>query len=183
MSSAIVTPNNAPLPVETPIVAGYSLDYLRRVLRDPANQEKDYGAHLISAPWANALSQLSLVQAQTPQRVASEILTNQSASIGLTALPTPGNSGVYRFTYTGLVEVADGVSSSLIVTVTFTYNGAIRTYSGAAINGDTTSTWGSETKQILVDANTPIDYSTTYASNTPAQMKYGLVVILEAVQL
>lgn len=163
------------------MVRAPDLDILRAQIKSPG-APKDLLAYLITSPWADSLSQLTTSLGTVPQRVASASPTAQTASIGLTTLPTSGSSGVFVFTYHADITVPASVSSSLIVTLTYTQNGVAKSKAWPAITGNTNSTVDSQTWMPVVDANTPISYSTTYASVGTA-MQYGLVVILQSVQL
>ena len=180
MSSATPGALGAPLPVETPLVRGPDIAVLAALLKNP-NAAKDLQAYLITEPWATYLSQFTTSFGSIAQRVASATLLNQSASIALTTLPTQGSTGVYRFWYEADI-ISPGATSSLIVTVTFTQRGITKSFSGAAMTGNLTTTIQSNTWILPVDANTPVQYSTTYAS-TGAPMTYGLTLGLEAVNL
>lgn len=182
MSSSTPAAFQAPLPIETPLVRGPDPRLLRELLKNP-NAPKDFQAYLITGPWADALSQFTTAFGAIPQRVSSAVRSAQSASVALTSLPTAGNSGVFRFNYHADITVPAGVSSSLIVTVTYTQNTVAKSRSCTAITGNTNNTVFSETWPIAVDANTPVQYSTTYASNPAGIMQYGLVVWLEQVNL
>jgi len=108
-------------------------------------------------------------------------LTNQSATIATTAIPLPAlTAGLYVMRYYARITVADGVSSSLTVTLGWTESAQALTFSGAAMTGDTVTTVQSNTIMVQVDANTSLRYSTVYASNTPAKMRYRLSVTVES---
>lgn len=107
-------------------------------------------------------------------------LTAQTASIALTAIPTSSlASGLYRATYTCRITTAAAVSSSLIVTFTWTSGGISCSLSSSALTGNTTSTVGTGTALINIDAATPVSYSTTYASVGAPAMIYELYLTLE----
>lgn len=119
---------------------------------------------------------------QGPSRVGTPIaLVNQSGNIGTTpATDATLTAGLYRVTYYARIMVADGVSSSLTVTITWDDGGVTCSHQFAAITGDTTSTTGSESYMVLIDAP-PITFTTAYASNTPGAMQYKLSISVEAV--
>lgn len=119
---------------------------------------------------------------QGPTRIGTPVsLENQSTSIGTTAITGEAiTAGLYRVTYYARITIADGVSSSLTVNISWDDGAATCTHSFTAITGDTTTTTGSESYMVLIDAP-PISYSTTYASNTPGAMKYKLSVVLESI--
>ena len=61
-------------------------------------------------------------------------LTAQGASIGVTAIPTSSlASGLYRVSYYCRITTAAGVSSSLIVTFSFTDGGVACSFASAAL--------------------------------------------------
>lgn len=107
--------------------------------------------------------------------------TAQNASIATTSLPTDGDlsSGLYRVTYYARITTAAGVSSSLTVTFGWTDGAITQTHSGAAITGNTTTTWQTGSILIYVDAASPITYSASYSSNPAGAMRFNLFVTLE----
>ena len=107
--------------------------------------------------------------------------TAQSASIATTSLPTDGDlsAGLYRVTYYARITTAAGVSSSLTVNFGWTDGAISQTHSGAAMTGNSNTTWQTDSILIYVDAATPISYSTTYASDAAGAMQYQLFVTLE----
>src|SRR5215813_4997807 len=124
----------------------------------------------IVAPVSSATRSLSPVR-----------LTNQSASIATTPIPTATlPAGLYRVSYYAAITTADAVSSSLTVTLSWTESANTKSLSGAAITGNTNTTVQSSTALIEIDGS-PVSYSTSYASNTPEQMKYRLSVLLETI--
>lgn len=161
----------APVPWNTPIV---QLDPQTFKPLPGFTMSKDFGN------WFFA----SLVQpiANAPQFYPTVALTGQSASIGTTPIPLPSlATGLYRLTYYARITTADAVSSSLTVTLTWTDGGVSPSFSGAAMTGNTTTTAQSGSAMVQIDAASPISYSTTYASNTPAAMQYRLTILVEAV--
>ena len=123
----------------------------------------------------------------SPERVATVSLTAQSASIGVTAIPsatlTAGTYRVSTFFRVTTAATTGAATSSLLVTITFTSGGITCTFSGTARTGNTTATVDSNVFYLLIDGSTPISYSTTYASNTAGQMQYLLEIALEAVSV
>lgn len=121
------------------------------------------------------------VQAAPAVQPNPVLLTSQNASIGTTAMPTDGtlSAGLYRVTVYQEITVADGVSSSLQTSLSWTSNAGTKTKAGTAVTGNTTATTDSFSVLMHIDADTPISYTTTYASNTPGQMRYTLAIVLE----
>ena len=120
--------------------------------------------------------------ANAPSLYPAVSLTNQSASIGVTPIPLPSlATGLFRITWYLRKTTADGVSSSIQLTISWTESSQALSISGAALATDAVTAVQSNSIMVLTDAASPISYSTTYASNTPATMKYRLTVLVEAV--
>lgn len=111
---------------------------------------------------------------------AGGTLKGQNASIPATPLPF-GNlpAGNYRITWYARVTTVDGVSSSLTVAIGWVEDGTAITLPSSPLNWDTVSPPMVGSMMIPKDANSPITYATTYASNTPGQMKYKLAFLVE----
>lgn len=119
----------------------------------------------------------------SPARLGTVAIETQSASVGSTAIPLGALSGgYYRVTTFARITRAATSSSSLTVTIGFTSGGVSCTFSTTALTGNTTATVQSHTWLLLVDASTPVTYSTTYASSGATTMEYQLAVIIEQVQ-
>lgn len=128
--------------------------------------------------------QTSVIQsiANAPQFYPAVSLTGQSAAIGTTPIPLPSlASGAYRLTWYLRKTTADGVSSSIQVTIGWTESAQPLSLSGAALATDAVTAVQSNSITVLIDAASPISYSTTYASNTPGAMKYRLFILVESV--
>lgn len=168
--------NKAPIPLEDPIA---------QVRREsvPKGQKDPLEGH-ITLPWIDFFTaQGDAIQA-APSRVNAEALTNQDASVGATDL-TGGNAsaGLYRLTYYARLTQAATTSSSLEIVLDWTDNGIARSFNGAAITSNSTTTgWQSETKMIRSDGLSPIRYSTIYSSTGGTPMLYALSVVLEALK-
>lgn len=114
--------------------------------------------------------------------VASVTLTAQSASISTTdALPDTGASGLFRVSWFLRVTQAATTSSSVAVTVGWTDGSVALTSSGAALTGNTTSTFQTGSLVVRADAATALTYSTTYSSTGATAMQYGLSLTVERV--
>jgi hypothetical protein len=137
------------------------------------------------AIWGNVSAQPLLIglTTSTPGSPATSppvSLTNQNAAIATTPIPLPTLTGEpCRITWYARITTADGVSSSLTVTISWTEGGVAKSVSGAALTGDSIGTLQSGTVMIPADQGTPINYATAYASNTPNKMKYRLIVMVE----
>lgn len=163
--------NVAPVPWQTPVI---QLDPQTLKPIPGFTMGKDFGNWLFT----------SVVQqiANAPQIYPAVSLTAQSAAIGTTPIPLPSlASGAYRITWYLEKTVADGVSSSVQVTINWTHNTKSLSLSGAALTTDTTLAVQSNSITVLIDAASPISYTTAYASNTPAKMTYQLFVLVETV--
>jgi hypothetical protein len=90
-------------------------------------------------------------------------------------------AGTYEFEWFVSIRTAAGTSSSVIVTVDFTYRTATKTFSYPTVNGNTTGTFGHGGGIIVIDNASPVRYSTTYASNAAGVMHYDLILILRRV--
>ncbi len=118
--------------------------------------------------------------AATAQFFTPVNLINQSATIATTPIPLPAlAAGAYRIQYYVRKTTADGVSSSLTVTFSWTEGGQALSLSGAALTTDAVTAVQTGISPILIDASTPISYAVAYASNTPGQMKFRLYLLLE----
>lgn len=114
-------------------------------------------------------------------------LTNQSANISATTLLATTASGQYRVGGYIIVTTVDGASSTL-PTVTLTWTDADNTTGqtktlavAAAPTGNSLTTFGNGILQVNARTGTNIQYATSsYASGTPAAMKYALHLTIEA---
>jgi hypothetical protein len=108
-------------------------------------------------------------------------LTGQGAAIGTTNIPLPAiTAGQYILSYYARITTAAGVSSSLTVTLGWTESSIPLTFSGVPMTGNTTTTVQSGSIMVVADGNTPLNYSTAYASNAAGVMKYRLTVIVQS---
>lgn len=142
-------------------------------------ERKDGRLSRVGQQWFLSLTQ-ALQQATTTLKSVS--LTAQSASLTTTTVPLGTfAAGLYRVTYYARVTTAAGVASSLDVTVGWTDGAVPCSVTSAAMTGNTTSTVQSGSVLVHVDANGPITYATTYASNPASAMVYRLDLAVEAV--
>ena len=136
----------------------------------------------VSRIWQTWFRSLTDAVNAAPQVRSTVTLTGQSASISTTdALPDTGASGMVRVTWFLKVTQAATTSSSVAVTVGWTSGSVALTSSGAALTGNTTSTYQSGSLTVQADASTAVTYSTTYSSVGATAMQYGLSVIVERV--
>lgn len=135
----------------------------------------------ISRDWFIWLSQELVSRVQKCSQVIKvpSALTGQSAAIGTTTLLTVATATIYRASGYLAITTADGVSSSVALTFRWTDGGVAKTKTFTALTGDTTATADGFTHFIHADAGTAVSYSTSYASNTPAKMRYRLDLALE----
>lgn len=81
-------------------------------------------------------------------------------------------AGLYRIGIYLQKITADGVSSSLTLTVGWTSRGVPLTKVFTALTTDTIGANDSHLWEMYVDANSDVTYAIAYASNTPAAMTY-----------
>lgn len=130
--------------------------------------------------WRDWFRRLPATLDSIPSRLNDVSLSNQSTSIsatnfaGYSLLP-----GRYRVTYGARITTPDSVSSSLTVTLSWTTGGVGQSYSGAAMTGNTTTTFQSGTLLIRVDGGTAVNYATTFTSGGIGSPEYSLDVTLE----
>lgn len=114
----------------------------------------------------------------TPTRAAQSV-TGQNASLPTTTLYTTLSPGLYRITTYARKTTADGVSSSLIVTLGWTENGVPVTLNLPTLAVDSTTIAQGISTPIQVDSGINLSVATTYASNTPGNMLYDLYTSVE----
>jgi len=165
--------SNVPMPLNDPIARPR-----RRGLKP---DQRDENEGLLTETWVPYMQNQSDIASTAIRQSTSPVsLTAQTASIGLTAIPTSSlASGLYRVSYYCRITTAAGVSSSLIVTFSWTDGGVACSVSSTALTGNTTATVGTGTALINIDAASPVSYSTTYASNAAGVMRHSLYITLE----
>ena len=137
----------------------------------------------LTEAWERWFDQLQIIMEAAAARVGSVGLAAQSATIAATDLSDGTlDAGLYRVSYYARITQAATVSSSLTVAFDWTDGGASLSFTGAAITGNTTTTYQSESQLIHVDALSPVRYSTTYATVGATAMQYALYFTLEEVQ-
>lgn len=141
------------IPAQTPIVdeIGRINDFMRRRWE----QVRSLGSQVPSV--SDGVSELGLSDALATTAVASALSTG----------------GIYLVSYYIRKTVADGVSSSLTVTISWTEHGQVLTKTFAALTTDTTGANQADLYPIYADANTDISIAIAYASNTPNAMHYN----------
>ena len=148
----------APIPLGTPIVGGDGTitPFFRQRWQD------------VSDGWG---------QTASAQRVR---LADQTGAIAATTLLTVVAAGLYRVSWYLRTTRADGVSSSVAVTLGFVdVDGVVLTYPGAALAGDVVTGWQGVVVPIRCGAPTDVTIATAYDSNTPGALRYDLEVSVE----
>ena len=98
-------------------------------------------------------------------------------------LPATFPAGLYRLSWYARITVPADTTSTLTVTFAWTDHGQAMTTSGAAITGNTVTTFQSGTLFIYSDANVSPTYATTYGFTVVTPMEYELYVTIEAVAI
>lgn len=156
-----------PLPMEAPILQ-----------IGPDGKTSDY----LSADWYQTFFAMAQRLNASSQVINNPVtrLVNQEASISPVSLPIGAvPDGVYRLSWYARITRAASTSSSLTVTFQWSDTGVAISGGGAAITGNTTTTVQSGVATVNADSDTPISYSTTYASVGGTTMQYSLVLLAE----
>lgn len=164
---------NFPMPLNDPLV-----NKRKKGLRPEEIDENEGKMAEVWIPYMQ--SQNTITATAIRQNTDPVSLTGQTASIAVTAIPTASlASGLYRATYYVRVTTAAGTSSSIDVSFHWTDGGVSCSVTSAALTGNTTSTLGTGSALINIDAATPVSYSTTYASVGAPVMAFSLFLTLE----
>lgn len=99
-------------------------------------------------------------------------LTGLFAALPATSVYLTKAAGLCRISYYIHKTVADGVNSSLTVTLGWTEGGVPMTHAFAALTLDTTGANQFGEWTVPADAATDLTIQIAYASNTPAKMRY-----------
>jgi hypothetical protein len=142
------------------------------------------GTNLITDRWRIWLRDLLALINTNTNRLATIVLDAQTAAVPATAFGTgvlgPGQYQVNAFTH---ITTPGSVTSSLAVNVQFTHKGIVCTQTSAALTSNlNTSTQGTPFV-FTIDSATPINYSTTYASNAANSMAYSLTLTLLSINV
>lgn len=134
----------------------------------------------ITGPWNDYLTNQEAQVSASLVSVNSVSLTDQTASIGATDMSGGGlAAGLYQMAAYAAISQPAGTSSSLTITIGWTYRGVSQTYVAAAITGNLVTSVQPNTALLLsVDANSPITYAAAYVSVGAPVMKYDLAVTL-----
>lgn len=139
-------------------------------------------ARILSGDWTRWFQLFWARVSSAVQFVGKTVaLSDQSAAIATTTLQTVTQGGLYRVSWYARVTVADGVSSSLQITLTWREGSHTSTKTFTALTGDTTSTFDGAVFPMYADSGTVITYAAAYASNTAQKMRYRLAVGTEFV--
>lgn len=161
-------------------------------LQDPIAKVRDWKAHpdptrkddqegLATDPWIKWL-QFSQDTLQSTPRIFTNVTSlAQSASISTTPFPNAQISGgLYRLSYSAQITQAATTSSSLEINFLWTsQDGTSQIVTSAAMTGNTVTTVQSGSIVINSDVNTPVSYSTSYASVGGVSMQYTVSFIIE----
>ena len=147
-------------------------------------QDKPFPKLVIGEKWAQYVSGVVTQVNQSPARKAHVSLSGQVAAIPTTGLPIASVApGVYRVSYRTRITTPGTISSSLTITISWTEGGIALSQAGAAIIGNTTSSFQFGTFVVRADANTPISYAAAYVSDVAGSMAFNLDITAEAVAL
>lgn len=137
---------------------------------------------LLSGDWTRWLQLFWARVASSIQQVGTpKSLTGQSASIATTTAFTVTQTALYRFSWYMRITTVDAVNSSAQLAVTWREGGVTLTKTFTALTGNTTTTYDGAVWPFVADSGTLIAYAVTYASNTPAQMRYRLALVVEQI--
>lgn len=105
-------------------------------------------------------------------------LTGQSASIATTTVPGAAglSAGQFQVSYYLRVTTVAGVSSSAVLTLTYTNGAVLQTITSATVNGNTTTSTANDVLLVKSDAAAGFSYAVTYASNPATVMKFELLI-------
>lgn len=115
----------------------------------------------------------------TPTVSNAQVAAALAAALGTTTLFTTLTAGRYRITVYLEKTTADGVSSSLTPTFSWTRASAPLTATGAALTTDAAGANQSYTYTVQADAATAITLAVAYASNTVGQMVWSGWAVVE----
>lgn len=117
---------------------------------------------------------------QTTPTVAALVASAQSAAVVTTSAFLTKARGRYRVSYYLRKTLADGVASSLTVTVGWTEGGVAQSQTFAALVLDSVLAEQDRVITLRVDAQVDITVAIAYASTTPNRMTYVYDVTVEA---
>lgn len=137
---------------------------------------------MISVAWSQFFAAVSARIEKTTELMKAVRLQAQAAAIATTSFALASLApGLYRISWYARITQPATVSSELTVRVHFTEGGVSQTLSGALMNGNLTTTIGSESWLVRIDQATAVSYSTLYASVGATPMQYGVDFVVESV--
>jgi hypothetical protein len=137
--------------------------------------------NLINEPWRRHFADQSEQSNAVPAITTVTIAARNSA---ISATPIPAgvlSAGLYRITVYTRIVTAAVTSSSARPDIVFTDDADVCTMAGTAVTGNTTTTVGSSTFLVRIDAGSPISYVFAYASNGAGEMEYEAEIVLEQI--
>lgn len=177
--------NQIPIPVSDPIAQIKRRQQFKYEQDDPLENR-------VTNTWIEYFNNQTQTIDLTQTRVNSIQSTAQAVSIGATDMSGGTiSAGLYVLMYYAAITQAASVSSSLTVTLDWKDAGVVKTYTGAAITGNTNSTYQSGAPgfgtaagpgMIYIDGGSPVRYATTYGSVGGTPMQYKIYVTLSRVQ-
>ncbi len=111
--------------------------------------------------------------------VANVAKSLQTAAILSVAAFTTLDTGIYRISYYMEKTVADGVNSSLTLTLGWTDNNKAFTQAFAALVLDTTLAFQQDSIVVRAQGNSDLTFAIQYSSNTPGRMTYSADIAVE----
>jgi hypothetical protein len=106
---------------------------------------------------------------------------NQSATVVTTNAYTTASGGRFRVSWYLRKTVADGVNSSLTITLGWVESAVALTEPQAALVTDTIFAEQNGSVTVEADPNSALTFAIAYASNTPAKMRFRYTVIVEQI--
>lgn len=128
--------------------------------------------------WLRGLT--TAVNNAATQAVQPLVLLGLGYPLATSVLVPQTNQGLYRLSYSLIIARAATTSSSVAVTLQWTSNGVLQTFTSPAVTGNTTTSGQSGSVLAQVDGGSLISYATSYASVGGTQMLYNLAVTVEA---
>lgn len=138
---------------------------------------------LVTPRWRAWLRDLRQEVGLTARAIPTSPVVGSSTSVPTT--PIDGGTlgaGLYAISWYLAVVTAAGVSSSAQVTISWIDHGVAKSYIGAVMNGNTSTTVQvSERLLIYSDGASPISYALAYTSVPAGAMVYTFRPVLQAV--
>lgn len=103
-------------------------------------------------------------------------------AVTITPIGADQVAGKYRFSIYLQVVSPAGVSSSLQVTLTWTYNGIVQSETFPLLNGNATTTHQGTVYSFDLDDAGPVSYAIAYASTPANALQYAYSLSLELVK-